>query len=45
MENELADLEYKFNNVEGKDIRRTRFGVRGDGKGGYEHYVIDQELL
>lgn len=37
LENELAHLEFTYKNVEGKDIRRTRFAVRANGDGGFEY--------
>jgi hypothetical protein len=38
-------LEQEYQGKKGPEIRRTRFAVRGNGAGGYEYYVVDQELL
>lgn len=41
VENVLAQLEVAFANRQPRQIRRTRFGVRGD-PGRFEFYVMDQ---
>jgi hypothetical protein len=43
VEAQLAGLEKGFRGNDPKDIKRTRFGVRADGKG-FQFYVIDQLL-
>lgn len=44
LEQTLADLERGFRGQEAEDIRRTRFAVRAQAAGGFEYYVVDQEL-
>lgn len=44
VENQLAQLEAAFAGRHASQIRRTRFGVRGEA-GRYEFYVIDQAPL
>lgn len=44
LEDRLAQLELDFEQRSATDILRTRFAIRSDGRGGFEYYVVDQDL-